>query len=59
VILVGKGLSDLLITLIKVSMDFPGVSLAAQFQGIPIVAIDLVCIVTGIVLGTWTWKTMK
>lgn len=58
-VLFGKGFSDALITLIKVNIDFPGASLTAQFQGIPVLAIDLVCVITGATLGLWTWKTMK
>jgi len=55
----GKGFSDALITLIKVNNGFPGASLTAQFQGIPVLAIDIVCVMVGAGLGLWTWKTMK
>ena len=58
-VLFGKGFSDALITLIKVNMDFPGASLTAQFQGIPILGIDILCVILGSFLGLWTWKTMK
>ena len=58
-VLFGKGFSDALITLIKVNIDFPGASLTAQFQGIPVLAIDGVCVIAGLGLGLWTWKTMK
>jgi hypothetical protein len=58
-VLFGKGFSDALITLIKVNIDFPGASLTAQFQGIPVLAIDGVCVIVGMGLGLWTWKTMK
>eukprot|EP00571_Detonula_confervacea_P013875 CAMPEP_0172301308 /NCGR_PEP_ID=MMETSP1058-20130122/3229_1 /TAXON_ID=83371 /ORGANISM="Detonula confervacea, Strain CCMP 353" /LENGTH=257 /DNA_ID=CAMNT_0013011371 /DNA_START=145 /DNA_END=918 /DNA_ORIENTATION=- len=58
-VLFGKGLSDALITIIKVNIDFPGVSLADQFMGVPILAIDAVCVVVGAALASWTWKTMK
>lgn len=58
-VLFGKGFSDALITLIKVNMAFPGASLTAQFQGIPVLAIDVVCVIAGVALGSWTWKTMK
>ena len=47
-ILFGKGFSDALITLIKVNINFPGASLAAQFQGIPVLAIDFVCVIAGL-----------
>eukprot|EP00536_Pseudo-nitzschia_multiseries_P007439 jgi/Psemu1/324756/estExt_fgenesh1_pg.C_1750038 len=58
-VLFGKGFSDALITLIKVNMDFPGASLTEQFQGIPVLAIDFVCVIMGVGIGWWTWKTMK
>lgn len=58
-ILFGKGFSDALITVIKVNIDFPGASLTEQFQGIPVLAIDFICVVIGTVAGLWTWKTMK
>jgi len=58
-VLLGKGLGDLTITLIKVNMDFPGASLSDEFQGVPVVLIDVVCVVLGASLGGWTWKTMQ
>ena len=58
-VLFGKGFSDALITLIKVNIDFPGASLTAQFQGIPVLAIDGICVIVGAGLGLWTWKIMK
>jgi len=58
-VLFGKGFSDALITLIKVNIDFRGASLAAQFQGIPVLAIDVFCVMLGVGLGLWTWKTMR
>eukprot|EP00977_Amphora_coffeiformis_P014812 scaffold4223_cov189-Amphora_coffeaeformis.AAC.72 len=58
-ILLGKGLSDLVITLIKVKINFPGASLTEEFMGIPVLAIDLVAAIAGTSLGVWTWKTMK
>mmetsp|Transcript_29023 Transcript_29023/g.78541 ORF Transcript_29023/g.78541 Transcript_29023/m.78541 type:complete len:260 (+) Transcript_29023:195-974(+) len=58
-ILFGKGFSDALITLIKVNIGFPGASLTDQFQGIPVLAIDVVCVIIGAGIGLWTWKTMK
>ena len=58
-VLFGKGFSDALITLIKVNIDFPGASLSAQFQGIPVIAIDFVCVLAGAGIGLWTFKTMK
>lgn len=58
-ILFGKGFSDALITLIKVNINFPGASLTAQFQGIPVLAIDFVCVIAGLGMGLWTYKTMK
>mmetsp|Transcript_18411 Transcript_18411/g.38537 ORF Transcript_18411/g.38537 Transcript_18411/m.38537 type:complete len:252 (-) Transcript_18411:1595-2350(-) len=58
-VLFGKGLSDALITIIKVNIDFPGASLSEQFMGLPVLAIDAVCVVVGVALASWTWKTMK
>jgi hypothetical protein len=58
-ILFGKGFSDAMITLIKVNMNFPGASLTAQFEGIPVLAIDGICVIVGMGLGLWTWKAMK
>ena len=58
-ILFGKGFSDALITIIKVNISFPGASLTAQFQGIPVLAIDFVCVIAGLGMGLWTYKTMK
>lgn len=58
-VLLGKGLGDLIVTIIKVSIDFPGASLSDEFQGVPVVLIDAVCVVLGAALGGWTWKTMR
>lgn len=58
-VLFGKGFGDALITAIKVNSGFPGASLAAEFLGVPVLAIDAACIVAGGLLGTWTWKTMR
>jgi hypothetical protein len=58
-VLFGKGFSDALITLIKVNIDFPGATLTAQFQGVPVLAIDGVCVIAGAALGIWTFKTMR
>jgi ribosomal protein S18 acetylase RimI-like enzyme len=59
VVLFGKGLSDALITIIKVNSSFMGASLTEEFMGVPVLAIDFVCVVLGISLGVWTWKTMR
>jgi ribosomal protein S18 acetylase RimI-like enzyme len=59
VVLLGKGLSDALITIIKVNSSFRGASLTEEFMGVPVLAIDFVCVVLGISLGIWTWKTMR
>jgi len=58
-ILLGKGLSDLIITLVKVYINFPGASLTEEFMGIPILVIDMVAIIVGTSFGAWTWNTMK
>jgi hypothetical protein len=58
-VLLGKGLSDAGITIIKVNSGFRGASLTEEFMGVPVLGIDLVCIVLGISLGIWTWKTMR
>ena len=58
-ILFGKGFSDAAITLIKITTDFPGASLTDQFMGVPVLAIDAVCIVLGAALASWTWQSMR
>jgi len=58
-ILFGKGFTDAVITIIKVSIAFPGASLTEKFLGVPVLAIDALCIFLGIALGNWTWNTMK
>jgi hypothetical protein len=58
-VLLGKGLGDAIITVIKVNMDFPGTSLSAEFMGVPVLAIDVLCIFLGVGLGWWTWSTMN
>jgi len=58
-VLSGKGFTDAIVTVIKVNMGFQGVSLMEKFMGVPVLAIDFVCVVIGVALGTWTWNTMK
>ena len=58
-ILFGKGFGDAFITLIKVNIDFPGASLTEQFMGVPVLAIDVLCVGLGAALGVWTWNTMR
>ena len=58
-VLLGKGLGDAVITLIKVNTAFPGASLTAEFMGVPVLAIDVLCILLGVGLGWWTWNTMN
>jgi hypothetical protein len=58
-VLLGKGLGDAGITLIKVNRAFPGASLADEFMGVPVLAIDVLCILLGVSLGWWTWNTMN
>jgi hypothetical protein len=57
-VLAGKGLSDAIVTAIKVNMAFNGASLTEEFMGVPVLLIDFVCVILGIALGTWTWKNM-
>jgi translation initiation factor 2 gamma subunit (eIF-2gamma) len=58
-VLFGKGMSDAVVTLIKVNMDFPGASLMEEFMGANVLGIDAVCVAAGLALGVWTWKTMQ
>jgi hypothetical protein len=58
-VLSGKGLSDAIVTAIKVSMQFKGASLTEEFMGVPVLGIDFVCLTVGVALGTWTWQNMK
>ena len=58
-ILLGKGLGDALVKIIKVSTNFPGASLSENFLGMPVLLIDAVCAVLGASLAWWTWTTMK
>jgi len=58
-VLGGKGLTDAIVTVIKVNMGFQGVSLMETFMGVPVLAIDFACVVLGVALGTWTWNNMK
>lgn len=55
----GKGLTDLLITLIKVGIGFKGASLNEEFFGLNVLAIDAGCIALGTWGGLWTWTNMK
>mmetsp|Transcript_20117 Transcript_20117/g.40061 ORF Transcript_20117/g.40061 Transcript_20117/m.40061 type:complete len:188 (-) Transcript_20117:146-709(-) len=57
-ILAGKGLSDALITIIKVQQGFVGASLTEEFIGVPVLGIDTLCVAAGVGLGVWTWRTM-
>ena len=58
-ILFGKGFSDAAITLIKFNMGGYGVTLSEAFLGVPVLAIDALCVVLGAALGVWTLKTMR
>jgi len=60
-VLFGKGLSDALITGIKVYTNFPGADLLVKetFIGLPVLGIDLICVAVGVAIGSWTWNTMK
>jgi hypothetical protein len=58
-ILSGKGLSDAIVTAVKVSIQFKGASFTEEFMGVPVLGIDFVCLTVGVALGTWTWQNMK
>lgn len=58
-ILSGKGLTDAIVTLLKVNAGIRGASLTEEFLGFPVLGIDAVCVATGLGLGLWTFKTMK
>jgi len=58
-ILLLKGFGDLVITLIKVNLNFANVSLMDEFMGINILVIDIVCMIVGFAIGSLTWKTMN
>jgi hypothetical protein len=58
-VLTGKGLSDALITLIKVQQGFKGASLAEEFMGVPVLGIDALCVFVGVGIAWWTWNTMR
>lgn len=58
-IIFGKGFGDALITIIKVNIDFPGATLTEEFVGVPVLAIDAICVVAGAALASWTWNTMR
>lgn len=58
-ILFGKGFGDALITIIKVNIEFPGATLTEDFMGMPVLAIDAVCVLVGAAVVSWTWKSMR
>jgi len=53
-----KGLSDLIVTLIKVNMGYAGVSLSEEFKGVPILNIDIECVALDVGLCVWAWTTI-
>lgn len=55
----GKGLTDALLTVAKVSAGIRGASLAETFLGVPVLLIDALCVVAGISLARYTWTTMR
>lgn len=55
----GKGLTDALLTVAKVSAGMKGASLSETFLGVPVLAIDAVCVVVGAALASYTWSTMR
>lgn len=58
-ILVGKGSTDAMVTLIKVSQGFRGASLTDEFMGVNALAIDALCVAAGVALAVWASKTMR
>mmetsp|Transcript_65911 Transcript_65911/g.113303 ORF Transcript_65911/g.113303 Transcript_65911/m.113303 type:complete len:276 (-) Transcript_65911:159-986(-) len=58
-VIAGKGLTDAAITIIKVSVGFKGATLSEEFFGVPVLFIDVLCVLAGISLGAWTWKTQR
>jgi hypothetical protein len=56
VVLTGKGVTDALITVAKVSAGIRGVSLSETFYGVPVLAIDAGCVALGLALGVVTWR---
>ena len=55
----GKGLTDALLTVAKVAAGMKGVSLSETFLGVPVLAIDAVCVLVGAALASYTWSTMR
>ena len=58
-VLGGKGFTDALLMITKVSIKMPGASLSEEFMGVPVLGIDVVCVAAGLSLGAWTWKSMQ
>jgi len=59
VVIAGKGATDALVTVAKVSAGIRGASLSETFAGVPVLAIDAFCVVLGVALGVFTWRTMR
>lgn len=57
VVLAGKGISDALITVAKVSAGIRGASLSESFYGVPVLGIDAACALLGVALGLFTWRS--
>ena len=55
----GKGLTDGMLTVVKVVAGIRGSTISEEFLGMPVLAIDAACAAGGIALGAWTWKTMQ
>ena len=58
-VLAGKGLTDAIVVVLKVNAGIIGASLTEEFFGFPVLGIDALCIILGVGLGLWTWKTMQ
>ena len=55
----GKGLTDACLTIAKVTVGVRGASLADEFFGIPVLAIDAACMAAGGALAAWTWENQR
>ena len=40
-------------------LETQGASLAEEFLGVPVLAIDGLCVAAGVALGAWTWENTR